>query len=819
MSDYELLTQYTEDAYAKEDQICDRPSCMANIRTGEPCFYVATIEPGQRGRYVCESCHLHYENKQATSVRPTGSRTLQSQGRAPPNPRTIQQLVNAAQRRSTPNPPPVVAIPGGSRARGPDIRIPTSWQGSSSIRHLSQQGAIGYSSQHALYAAEHDRWGKMAYASSLAETILLEITMVHEGAGARKKRGIAIGNICEGKKDVDARIDASGLIKLALETVVPKLCKFDGEFVWRVEEFVIQDAAWVDLSNHLQSVPYFYDQCLQPSRKGTKSTFKSKQFVLMVVVPEAQWNEYENWLELRAEMEAEAIRTSCTQSSEHATAHTAIGFNVPSSAERATAHTAVGFNVPSSATTSLTENELFLPSPTTNNSVTVSTKRAHQRAKSSSSLSGTSSPPRKKNPPPAAFHSPDRDLLKEVLKIGGGANLNVKQVFGLHSESVQFHQIPTHDITDLLLHKQHHSFSVDTAESSIGQLTIDTSTDGFIGIGGFKTANAGWLTLTAPPKTGLGSVARHKVMVKRPFEKVFPTAMKLTYDFIDHSIASSPEPPPFTVPRVRFVEAGLALCHNQGGSKPGAKTGSTRAVFLLEELIEGGDDMFVRFIHNMDANPLLDELDYGYDIAEFFVFTQHVQYVKTGKLAFISDYQGSTVLLTDPQILTHPSVSNGCDIFGEGNIEASVSKFEDQHACNEYCGWFGLETFVKEANDDGVVVEARVIISYKGDTHSTEEISAMILTKMKETTEEISAMILTKMKETTEEISAMILTKMKETAEEISAMILTKMKKTAEAYLSEKVTHAVGSNSYHERAHCCHHPDEMSGECIPFKYD
>jgi hypothetical protein len=38
-------------------------------------------------------------------------------------------------------------------------------------------------------------------------------------------------------------------------------------------------------------------------------------------------------------------------------------------------------------------------------------------------------------------------------------------------------------------------------------------------------------------------------------------------------------------------------------------------------------------------------------------------------------------------------------------IGASVSKFEDQHACNEYCEWFWLETFVKEANDDEVVVE------------------------------------------------------------------------------------------------------------------
>ncbi|KAG2158041.1 uncharacterized protein EDB93DRAFT_1077837, partial [Suillus bovinus] len=184
-----------------------------------------------------------------------------------------------------------------------------------------------------------------------------------------------------------------------------------------------------------------------------------------------------------------------------------------------------------------------------------------------------------------------------------------------------------------------------------------------IGIDGFKTVNAGWLTLTAPPRTGLGSVTRHKVMVKRPFKKVFSTTvkagpykvgryslidelwklfreanvlywskslLKLTYNFIDCSIASSPESPPFMVPRVRFVEASLAL----------AKTGSTRAVFLLEELIEGDDDVFVKFIHNMDANPLLDELDYGYDIAEFFVFMQHVQYIKTGKLAFISDYQG-----------------------------------------------------------------------------------------------------------------------------------------------------------------------------------
>jgi hypothetical protein len=218
-------------------------------------------------------------------------------------------------------------------------------------------------------------------------------------------------------------------------------------------------------------------------------------------------------------------------------------------------------------------------------------------------------------------------------------------------------------------------------------LMVDISHDSTIGMGGFKTAHPGWLTLTPPPVSGLGSVPRDEIVVKRPFHRVFSQAggsteafkigrfpvvdelpklfreanvlywasslLQLTYDFIDHRRATSC-PPPFPVPRVRFVQAGLALAFVQGqaviaapsgklGSKsimPGLKPCPIRAAYLLEELIDGGDDAFVKFIHNMDADPLLDELDYGYDLAVFFAFTQHVQYVKTGGLAFISDYQG-----------------------------------------------------------------------------------------------------------------------------------------------------------------------------------
>lgn len=321
----------------------------------------------------------------------------------------------------------------------------------------------------------------------------------------------------------------------------------------------------------------------------------------------------------------------------------------------------------------------------------------------------------------------------------------------LQNENIHFYSIPTRSLSDLLEYSEYHSFSVDTVDSSVGHLTIDTSADGIIGIGGFKTAHKGRLTLTLPPSAGLGSERLHNVVVKRPFYRVYPLGVPATsadfkigrftlidempklfreanvlywakallglvYDFVDRAVASTSESPPFDIPRVRFVEAGLALSFFPGGGKPSSKTGTTRVVFLLEEVIDCGDGDdghdFTKFIHNMDPNPLLDPEDYGYDFALFLAFTQHVQYVKTGGLAFISDYQGiwystlvptrfsdykigNTRLLTDPQIMTDPSVSDGDDIFGEGNISKAVSEFEKRHICNNFCRWpgFALETF------------------------------------------------------------------------------------------------------------------------------
>ncbi|KAF9231982.1 hypothetical protein BU15DRAFT_55558 [Melanogaster broomeanus] len=303
----------------------------------------------------------------------------------------------------------------------------------------------------------------------------------------------------------------------------------------------------------------------------------------------------------------------------------------------------------------------------------------------------------------------------------------------IQNETVHVFIIPTRSISDLLdLKGTGHAFSVDEAESLVGQLAINVAPDKTIGIGGFKSAHPGWLTLAPLPAQGLGSQPRQQVVVKRPFYRVYSNQveksgpykigryalvdemkklfseanvlfwakalLQLTYIFIDRCIIASPTPPPFVIPEVRFVEAGLALSFAPGASKAGSKTGSARAAFLVEELIGGGDGEFVKFIHNMDPNPLQED-EYGYELSLFFAFTQHVQYVKTRGLAFISDYQGLHIYSA---LMMSTNKFANFDIFGEGNIETAVDKFEEEHICNHYCKWegFQLTEFTKTSSRD-----------------------------------------------------------------------------------------------------------------------
>ncbi|KAI0366366.1 hypothetical protein BV20DRAFT_952422 [Pilatotrama ljubarskyi] len=160
--------------------------------------------------------------------------------------------------------------------------------------------------------------------------------------------------------------------------------------------------------------------------------------------------------------------------------------------------------------------------------------------------------------------------------------------------------------------------------------------------------------------------------------------MRLVYDFIRSSKPQYGQPP-FPIPQFRFVRVALAI---------ESKESHDRRVFMIEERIDKHDQgPWCKYINNNSAVPLLPpgapaRLQHA---TEFLVFCQHVQYMKTKGLAYVSDFQGGTTLLSDPQIITSPTLTG---VFGDGNIQSSFSKFIDEHVCSKFCKFYCLGPLV-----------------------------------------------------------------------------------------------------------------------------
>ena len=66
-----------------------------------------------------------------------------------------------------------------------------------------------------------------------------------------------------------------------------------------------------------------------------------------------------------------------------------------------------------------------------------------------------------------------------------------------------------------------------------------------------------------------------------------------------------------------------------------------KATFLLEEVIdENTEGPFRKYLNNVSPEPLVMETKKDEEWAKFLAFSQHVQYWKTKKQVFVSDYQG-----------------------------------------------------------------------------------------------------------------------------------------------------------------------------------
>lgn len=108
--------------------------------------------------------------------------------------------------------------------------------------------------------------------------------------------------------------------------------------------------------------------------------------------------------------------------------------------------------------------------------------------------------------------------------------------------------------------------------------------------------------------------------------------MSHTYLFVDECLQEHQRQGvaiPNNIPRLRVVKACLAIPESKDPNG---------AIYLLEEKIPG---KFTKYINNNEAIPNSTlTVPSSINIAEFLCFAQHVQYIATGKKAFLSDFQG-----------------------------------------------------------------------------------------------------------------------------------------------------------------------------------
>lgn len=113
--------------------------------------------------------------------------------------------------------------------------------------------------------------------------------------------------------------------------------------------------------------------------------------------------------------------------------------------------------------------------------------------------------------------------------------------------------------------------------------------------------------------------------------------------------------PPFEVPQMRYVQAGLAIQVSKDSELEG--TGRQNA-YLLEEFIDSEDPgWFVKYLNNNSAKPYKFKNEERSIRAEFLSFSQHVQFIETGGQAYLSDLQGrSQALRYSNSVLSYYSI-------------------------------------------------------------------------------------------------------------------------------------------------------------------
>ncbi|KAJ7242658.1 hypothetical protein C8J57DRAFT_1243862 [Mycena rebaudengoi] len=719
----EIIADLTEDVLAHQDIPCGRLDCNQVIQAGQRRYYIKSPNPTKSGKLERKVARKY---RRKLMFKPHGDASLSERqvtpllassqphyghnygAMLPPAAPSVQLTQKLGSRHESFTSGVIVRMPNfnsrstppyASQSMNPNS-TPPPWDAVP-----ARLFPTGYSEAHRSYEATKHAWQQTAYKHTgigpglINEKVELLVQVLHEVPG--KSQGKLVGNLSEGVKGVDANSTVYTLMGIVFFHMKSKLTAYMNGYPFDWSSLIIREVpTWIDLGNEPQESSYFYDQCYPVAGKGKgKGTrvFKkpTKPFVLAIVLNAELYDAAMEFSEAPKEIDQRPAKRQSTSKPagiwvepELRAAHWAV-----SPFERKWSRLLIQ---PIFQAASVEENDEGMEKRDRSNSPPVTP------------------PPTKRRTVPA-YESPDGLLMREVLPAGG---LMDEEHVPVISERIEYFPIQPPALKSLLEGSNPRRFTCDPESASLGSIVLNHSQT--IGIGTFKTAHSGHLSLIHLPKRGLGQQPNSRVAVKRLYRarnKAADTTgpikvsrytttdehrrlldeanllywadalMSFTYSFIDKTLAELPGPPPFIIPRLRFVDAAVAVSHEPLSGKHIANISSIRRTYLLEEFIDTKTaGPYVKFVHNGSATPLLDEDDDLYRIAQFLCFTQHVQYQKTDQTVFISDLQG-------PQIMTAAEIADGVSIFGDGNVSSIFAKFPQQHICNEFCKWFQLPSY------------------------------------------------------------------------------------------------------------------------------
>ncbi|KAK7019213.1 hypothetical protein VNI00_018141 [Paramarasmius palmivorus] len=687
-----MLADFTADVIAHTDIKCQRgEGCKSpdqTIKAGEK-FAVVKSSAGGADRRICLRCEAHYTEKRRKKLEEEIREKLEIE-RAVRQELQLSVSSSSSSAHRKPNINEIDRLAANARKSGSTPAQRQVKAMSNVLPPPHELGHIGYNVNHVDRPLHMARWASSGFSSSAFQTELrIKLMHMHEGKDGK-------GTLIDARTSpfFDCMSSTEVLIQKAEEVASAQLNDFDQDYQWEIGSMSIN--AYGPKGCDLRTVPRHIQYIFQTQKfykknqKTGKLDFKPPNMVeICICISASDWNNYMFW-KARNESSKNTVAESDVQSLGKKALIT-----LTMSQRQPIRQPIVTHREPSEPNASSKRSRTPSVTGSLSTSLLPLIKHRKDSTNSSSDLS---------NATPEQF--------RNAITHGG-----TSQSFGTTGSDAS----RSIKITTIMIFSWHDLISGETSwkgQVVQGKLWLPKKPKEY-GRGAFKVAFHGCICFEGGtrsmekehaidmvvkrvivPGSGQNGIRLRYYGSVTEAQRISTEALtlswatSLTYLALDIAQAAAKHmPPPQPLLEPKFVTAIVAE------DKDSAQT------FLIEDIIY---DPFVKFISNRIAQPLFDKTDNlsHYNTAQFFCFLQHVQMAATMGNAFVSDWQGSENLLTDPQVMTRRPVNANSNhgIFGDGNLSDAVDCFPGQHQCNQYCDWFSASLVVGDVTPEKEVI-------------------------------------------------------------------------------------------------------------------